>query len=102
MFEITSENNTMMARSAGRLFTVLLIFTSVITLMASTLMPSAEAYAEVRKADIIAGSTVEQRDIPVAQCPSVDAEFAVLVDSEGTVLFERNGDTPAQIASITT
>ena len=91
----------MMARSAGRLLTVLLIFMAFFAVMTMTFMPPDEAYAEVRKADVIAGSTVEQRDIPVAQCPSVDAEYAVLVDSEGTVLFERNGDTPAQIASIT-
>ena len=61
----------------------------------------APAYAEVRKADVIAGVTVEQRDIAVAACPSVDAEYAVLIDSDGTVYFERNAHEPTQIASIT-
>ena len=59
------------------------------------------AHAEVRKADVIAGLTVEQRDIAVAACPSVDAEYAVLIDSDGTVYFDRNANEPTQIASIT-
>ena len=59
------------------------------------------AHAEVRKADVIAGLTVEQRDIAVAACPSVDAEYAVLVDSDGTVYFDRNASEETQIASIT-
>ena len=60
-----------------------------------------EAYADVRKADVIVGSSVEERGLTVAQCPSVDAEFATLVDSDGDVLFARNADTETQIASIT-
>lgn len=59
------------------------------------------ATAEVRKADIIAGSSVEERGLTVADCPSVDAKYAVLVDSDGTVLFAREADQSSQIASIT-
>ncbi|MBQ6390520.1 MAG: D-alanyl-D-alanine carboxypeptidase [Eggerthellaceae bacterium] len=101
MIDLLCDNYTKMARSASRLITATLLIVVSCALLTAMFTPSAKAYAEVRKADIIAGSTVEQRDIPVASCPSVDAEYAVLVDSEGTVLFERNGDTPAQIASIT-
>ncbi len=60
-----------------------------------------QAFAEVRKADVISGLTVEQRDIPVAECPSVDAEYAVLANSDGTILFDRNAQSPSHIASIT-
>ena len=69
--------------------------------LALSLVVPATAHAEVRKADVIAGLTVEQRDIAVAACPSVDAEYAVLIDSDGTVYFDRNAYEPSQIASIT-
>lgn len=69
-------------------------------LVISAALPIA-AHAEVRKADVIAGLTVEQRDIAVASCPSVDAEYAVLIDSDGAVYFDRNANEPTQIASIT-
>lgn len=61
----------------------------------------ATAFAEVRKADVISGQTVDARGLAVAQCPSIDAEYAIVVDSEGTVYFERNATSPTQIASIT-
>ena len=59
------------------------------------------AYAEVRKADVIAGMTVEQRGLSVGSCPSIDATYAALVTKDGTVLFERDASSPSQIASIT-
>ena len=66
-----------------------------------SLMVPASALADVRKADVIAGRTVEERELTVADCPSVDAEFAVLVGSDGTVYFDRNANSPSRIASIT-
>ena len=63
--------------------------------------PLSQAHAEVRKGDVLAGKTVEERDLAISQCPSIDAEYACLVDSNGTVFFERNAHSPAQIASIT-
>ena len=45
--------------------------------------------------------TVEQRDVAVAECPSVDAKYAILVDEDGTVYFDRDANQPSQIASIT-
>ncbi|HIY83348.1 MAG TPA: serine hydrolase [Candidatus Rubneribacter avistercoris] len=59
------------------------------------------AFADVRKADIVYGQTVDARGLSVAQCPSIDAEYAVVMDAEGTVYFERNASSPTQIASIT-
>lgn len=61
----------------------------------------APAHAEVLLADVVAGESVESRGLSVADCPSIDATHAILVDSNGTVYFERDADTQAQIASIT-
>ena len=44
---------------------------------------------------------MEDRGIAAIKCPSIDAEFAMLVDSDGFVYFERNADVSAQIASVT-
>ena len=60
-----------------------------------------QAHADVRKSDLIAGKSVEDRGIAAIKCPSIDAEFAMLVDSDGFVYFERNADVSAQIASVT-
>lgn len=66
------------------------------------LAPAADAaYADVRRADEIMGQTVETRDLAVAQCPSIDAQYAIVTDADGTVYFARNADAPAKIASIT-
>lgn len=59
------------------------------------------AYAGVRKADVVCGETVDARGLSVSQCPNIDAEYAFVTDSEGTVYFERNADSSTQIASIT-
>lgn len=59
------------------------------------------AWADVRKADVVLGSTVDSRGLSVAQCPSIDAQHAIVVDDTGTVYFERDADASAQIASIT-
>ena len=59
------------------------------------------AFADVRKADVVYGQTVDARGLAVAQCPSIDAEFAMVMGADGTVYFERNAQSPTQIASIT-
>ena len=64
-------------------------------------VPCAQAQAEVRKSDVIAGLTVDERSLTVAECPSVDAEHAVLVNKDGEILFSRDCDSPSQIASVT-
>ncbi len=68
---------------------------------ASIAMAPCAAQAEVRRADVIAGSTVEELGLTVAECPSIDARFAVLVDANGNVFFARDADQPSRIASIT-
>ena len=60
-----------------------------------------QAYAEVLKADIILGQTVEQRDLTVSQCPNIEAQHAIVLDERGTIYFERDADAPVNIASIT-
>lgn len=69
-------------------------------LLAACLLPAA-ASAEVRRADVVMGSTVEERGLTVAQCPSIDALYACVMDEDGTVYFERDAESPTQIASIT-
>ena len=65
-------------------------------------IPAAQpAYAEVLKADIVLGETVEQRGLTVSQCPNIEAQHAIVMDERGTVYFERDADTPVNIASIT-
>ncbi|NPD32577.1 D-alanyl-D-alanine carboxypeptidase [Eggerthellaceae bacterium zg-997] len=72
-----------------------------LALSAALLVGGTHAHADVRKADLVGGSTVEALGLSVGQCPDVAADYALLVDSEGRVLFERAGSAPAQIASIT-
>jgi D-alanyl-D-alanine carboxypeptidase (penicillin-binding protein 5/6) len=59
------------------------------------------AFADVRKADVILGTSVDARGLSVSQCPDITAEYAALTDSEGTVYFERSATTSANIASVT-
>ena len=59
------------------------------------------AWAGVRKADVVAGETVESRGLTTSQCPSIDAKYAYVVDEDGTVYFERDPDTQTHIASVT-
>lgn len=59
------------------------------------------AQAEVRKADVIAGMSVDERGLTVSACPSIDASYAALIGQDGTVYFEREADQPSRIASIT-
>ena len=61
----------------------------------------ASAFADVRKADVVYGQTVDARGLAVAQCPNIDAEYALVMGADGTVYFERNAQSPTQIASIT-
>lgn len=60
-----------------------------------------QALADVRRADVVYGQTVDALGLSVAQCPSIDAERAIVMGADGTVYFERNADDEAQIASIT-
>lgn len=59
------------------------------------------AFADVRKADIVGDSTVDELGLTVSQCPNVDAEHAVLMDEDGNVYFQRDAQGDANIASVT-
>ena len=81
-------------------FTWALAIACMLSLCMACICPL-QAQAEVLKADIVSGATVGERGLSVAECPSIDAEFAVLMDSDGNVLFSRLGDDESQIASLT-
>ena len=68
--------------------------------LACGMMPGL-AHAEVRKADVVMGQTVEERGLSVSQSPSIGADHAALVSSDGDVYFTRDGEGESQIASIT-
>lgn len=59
------------------------------------------AQADVRKSDIIAGTTVESRGLSVALCPNISANYAIAMNSDGTVYYERSAYDSSQIASVT-
>ncbi|MDY3128840.1 MAG: D-alanyl-D-alanine carboxypeptidase [Berryella intestinalis] len=72
-----------------------------LSLAAALAFPALPAFADVRRSDQIGDSTVEGLGLSVGDCPDVAADYAVLVDSEGNPLFQRDANAPAQIASIT-
>ena len=77
------------------------VFATALVILAMWAIYPGNAYAEVRKADVISGVTVEDRGLSVGDCPSIDAQYAALVDKDGTLLFERDATSPSTIASIT-
>ena len=78
-----------------------LLLCAVALCAALCVVPVDLAHADVRKADVIAGSTVEARGYTVADCPFIDAQFAAVASPDGVVYFSRNADEKTQIASIT-
>ena len=74
---------------------------AALCLAVTCMLLPAQANAEVRKADVIAGRTVEDRGLTIAECPSIECEFAALIGQDGTVYFSRDAEAPSQIASIT-
>ena len=72
-----------------------------VVLSGSVAFSPLQAWAEVRKADVIAGMSVDERGLTVAECPSIDAAHAALISQDGTVYFEREASQASRIASIT-
>lgn len=66
----------------------------------SLALPQA-ASADVRKADVIMGESVESRGLSVVSCPDISADYACVMDEDGTVYFERDDTAEVKIASIT-
>lgn len=63
-------------------------------------MPSL-GLADVRQSDIVAGLSVQDRQLTASSCPNIVAEYAYVVDDSGKVYYERGADTQTHIASIT-
>ncbi|MDY2777432.1 MAG: D-alanyl-D-alanine carboxypeptidase [Collinsella sp.] len=59
------------------------------------------AAAEVRDTDIICGVPNTEVERATNDRPDIQAQEAIVVDDEGTVLFERDADKPVKIASVT-
>lgn len=79
-----------------------LALAALIALPAAGSLAFAEsAHADVRRADVVLGQSVESRGLSVAQCPNIEAQHAIVMDSDGMVYFERDATAPVQIASIT-
>ncbi|MBO4365658.1 MAG: hypothetical protein J5804_05130, partial [Eggerthellaceae bacterium] len=76
-------------------------FAIACVLISACLALPAPALADVRKADVIMGQTVEERDLSVIDCPDILAEYAYVMDADGTVYFQRDDSAPVPIASIT-
>lgn len=66
----------------------------------SLALPQA-ASADVRKADVIMGESVESRGLSVVSCPDISADYACVMDADGTVYFERDDTAEVKIASVT-
>ena len=69
-------------------------------LAASSAFP-ASAQASVLKSDVVMGESVQERGLTYTDCPDVDAQHIYVMDSNGTVYFERDAQTADQIASMT-
>ncbi len=67
----------------------------------SLILIPAPAFADVRKSDVVLGLTIEERGAAANFFPSIQAEYALLLDGEGNVYFDRNSLGESQIASIT-
>lgn len=61
----------------------------------------AASYAAVQGDDYVGATTVTDRGLNVTQAPAVEARYAILVDSEGNVLWSRGAYTHSAMASTT-
>lgn len=60
-----------------------------------------EAQADIRRTDVIYGTTMESRGLKPTSCPNIGSEFVYVCSEDGTEYFSRSADEPTQIASIT-
>ena len=81
--------------SIGHFFLAILLSCSLVITLPS------DALADVRRADIVLGESVDSRGLSVVQCPAIESEYALVMSGSGTVYFERNATSPTQIASVT-
>ncbi|MDO5329520.1 MAG: serine hydrolase [Coriobacteriia bacterium] len=59
------------------------------------------AMAAANGNDLLYGESLTARNMTVADCPSITAKHAILMAKDGTIIYERDADTPAKIASMT-
>ena len=72
-----------------------------LAILVMALGPPCPAAAEVRGTDIVLGQTADARGIAQEEMPDIAAPHAIMVDADGTVLYERGADDQVKIASIT-
>lgn len=83
-----------------RMSTIGAIWCCALSLLLSIAIPDT-SFAEVQRSDFILGQTMESRGLNAAECPSIDAKYAIVVSDDGTDYFERSADEATNIASIT-
>ncbi len=99
--DLSSKNNPNSVSVAWRRPLLAALVALCLTLSSFGGIAPQTAWADTRGSDIIAGYSAEQRSLPASLCPSIDADFAMLVDGQGRVYFSRDAQTQTHIASIT-
>ncbi len=61
----------------------------------------AGALADIKGTDYVGSTTVTDRDLTIAEVPTINAKYGILVDEDGNVLWSRECDTQSAMASIT-
>lgn len=74
---------------------------SLLSALSLVLVLPGVSLAEVQRTDTVMGQSMEARGLSAAECPSIDAKYAIVVDDDGIEYFGRGADTAANIASIT-
>ncbi len=87
-------------RAAGRIRRQLAALCVLAALAGGTLLP-APVFAEVHGADVVAGKTMEERGLAAEDMPDISAACALVMEPDGTVLYERAAYDHVKIASIT-
>ena len=86
-------------QSGKKIITTLVVCLFVV--LTGFVMSPASAYADTRGTDIVAGQSAQVRELTAEQLPDIQSEYAIVVDKDGTVYYERNAVEPARIASMT-
>lgn len=60
-----------------------------------------KAFAVTNSEDKLYGETLSSRGMSVKNCPSITAQYAVMIHKNGDVIYERNSYGHTKIASLT-
>lgn len=77
------------------------IFISIAICAAIIFSLSIKAFAISNSEDKLYGETLSSRGMSVKNCPSITAQYAVMIHKNGDVIYERNSYGHAKIASLT-